>query len=155
MNKANRSLALLLLMVAMPSGDAETSGASSPIAHEAPDPNGPGDPWLDAVRAQRRAWEECRRAAREAMDIHRRHRNPWPDAQTEARHQEQERRHEAFMEFIARDREYFLGQLPWQAPVPPEPPHPEATPDLGNPAETALSHPHLPGWDNRWYFRGY
>ena len=95
------------------------------------------------MRAQRQAWEERRRASREATDARRRHHSP----RAEALYLEQQRRHDAFLERIERDREYFLGQGPWQTQAPPAAANPEASPVSPNSS--------LPGWDNRWYFRGY
>ena len=60
-------------------------------------------PWLDEVRAQRRAREERRRAAKEAMDARRRWIDPWGAAQQEAREQEVQRRRGAFLEQIERE----------------------------------------------------
>ncbi len=149
MSKAIRIFFLLLsfLFVTPPLGATENSGITMPSATENPNDGGTGDQWLDAVRAQRRTWEERRRASREAMEARRRQRNPRADAQSESRHLEQQRRHEAFLEQIERDRDLFRGQDPWQPQAPPAPPNPEDAPNPPNPA--------LPGWDNRWYFRGY
>lgn len=134
-------LSLSFALLTPPLGGAENSGAGPPPATDPPVATGTGDQWLDAVRAQRQAWEERRRAAREATDARRRLHSP----RAEALHQEQQRRHDAFLGQIERDREYFLGQGPWQTP--PAAANPEAAPASPNPS--------LPGWDNRWYFRGY
>ncbi|MEA3278676.1 MAG: hypothetical protein U9Q81_25935 [Pseudomonadota bacterium] len=121
------------------------------------------------MRAQRRAREERRRAAKEAMDARRRWIDPWGAAQQEAREQETLRRREAFMEKIDREREAFRSQRPWGGPYGPwndhspgvgpaaAPPSPEA-PEEGAPAPGDPSralYPPLPGWDNRWYYRGF
>ncbi|MBP6807981.1 MAG: hypothetical protein KA125_06770 [Chromatiaceae bacterium] len=145
MSKAIKFCFLLLSFVFFitPLGAAENSGARSPADIDPPVETGSGDQWLDAVRAQRRAWEERRQASREATDARRRYHSP----RAEALHLEQKRRRDTFLEQIERDREYFLGQGPWQTQAPPAPPNPEASPDSPNSP--------LPGWDNRWYFRGY
>ncbi len=127
-------------------------------------------PWLDEVRAQRRAREERRRAAKEAMDARRRWIDPWGAAQQEAREQEVQRRRGAFLEQIERDREAFRNQVPW-APAPQQSPwlnemltrEPELTAPgeaetagATGPAVPPPSTPYAPpGWDNLWYYRGY
>lgn len=129
-------------------------GSTTDVAPQAvPGPSSPegviSDRWLDAVRAQRQAWEERRRAAQEAMDARRRLNDPRTSA-----HEEHMRRREALMEHIERDREHFLNQGPWQIPPPPNP-GPPGSP--GNPpgSDPTLAYPPLPGWDNRWYYRGF
>jgi hypothetical protein len=124
----------------------------------------PVDQWLDEVRAQREAWETRRRAAKEALDARRRWIDPWGAAQKEAREKEHQRRREAFREQIERDRESLYGQAPWAA-QPPQwqeqspgaPPEPGTAPsDASPPAEgEPTPYPPLPGWDNRWYYRGF
>lgn len=116
------------------------------------------DRWLDAVRAQRQAWEERRRASQEALDARRRQ----LDTHQEARQQEHLRRRGALREQIERDREHFFNQGPWQAPPPvanPGPPGhpagPEAPPPGTPGGEAPLAFPPLPGWNNRWYYQGY
>jgi hypothetical protein len=120
----------------------------------------PLDHWLEEVRAQRRAWEERRRAQKEAMDARRRWIDPWGAAQQEAREQEVNRRREEFRDRIERSREAFLQQPPWGSPSAqgpdgsqPAPRDPEAPTEGGLPA--IEPYPPLPGWDNRWYYRGY
>jgi hypothetical protein len=159
-------------------------GAPSPLAAgepTAPQPNSappsmPAQPepmreWLEEVRAQRRAWEERRKAAKEAMDARRRWIDPWGAAQKEAREKENRRRREAFMEHIERERESFRGAAPpwggvpdhWtETPraetmtAPRDPPDDLKGPaDPLAPAEPEPRYPPLPGWDNRWYYRGY
>jgi hypothetical protein len=124
------------------------------------------DQWLDEVRAQRRAWENRRRAAKEALDARRRWIDPWGAAQHDAREQETQRRRDAFREKIERDREAFRNQAPWGAvygPMPDEsmgflpdditsPDADDATASRGAPSPSQFP---LPGWDNRWYYRGY
>jgi hypothetical protein len=125
--------------------------------------------WLDEVRAQRRAWEERRRAAKEAIDARRRWINPWGAAQKEAREKENQRRREAFMEHIEREREAFRSGAPWgSAPGPwEEAPQTDKVPHMPGPPESRgpegsdevptgpSPYPQPPGWDNRWYYRGY
>jgi hypothetical protein len=127
--------------------------------------------WLDEVRAQRRAWEERRQAAREAMDARRRWIDPWGAAKKEAREKETQRRREALREHIEREREAFRGNSrPWgmrpdplQEAPPSESGEPsrDTAPQQGDPdADVGISapdspYPPLPGWDNRWYYRGY
>jgi len=149
MSKAIRVffLSLSVLLVTRPLSSTETTGAGLPPATENPEEVGTGDQWLDAVRAQRRSWEDRRRASREAMEAHRRQLSSRAEVQSESRHLEQQRRHEAFLEQIERDRDLFRSQGPWQTQAPPALPD---TMEIPNP-----SHPHLTGWDNRWYFRGY
>lgn len=121
----------------------------------------PLEHWLEEVRAQRQAWEERRRAQREAMDARRRWVDPWGAAQQEAREQEVNRRREEFRDHIERGREAFLQQPPWGtagAPQHRDGPEsgrrdPEATTEASPPR--IEPYPPLPGWDNRWYYRGY
>lgn len=122
--------------------------------------------WLDEVRAQRQAREERHRSAKEAMDARRRWIDPWGAAQMEAREQEVQRRRDAFLEQIDREREAFRSQVPW-IPLSPWPdeitgPGPELprTSEAGTagPPDQPVAPPSpyaLPGWDNHWYYRGY
>lgn len=135
----------------------------------APDPvvpaqSEPVDRWLEEVRAQRQAWEERRRTNKEAIDARRRWIDPWGAAQKEARDEENRRRRQAFRDKIERERDAFRNQSPWLGPPPPwqGPPPPPGLglgPDggelTGEPSDLLAPHPPLPGWDNRWYFRGY
>lgn len=119
-----------------------------------------GDRWLDAVRAQRKAWEEGRRASREAMDEYHRQHSPRPHTEAQARQEDYRQRREAFFERIERERDWFRTQVPWQMPSPPEPPVPYEPAEMANPSappETLSppAFPALPGWDNRWYYQGY
>jgi hypothetical protein len=146
-------------------------GTAPPFAHggTAAGEPAPVNQWLDEVRAQRRAWEERRRAAKEALDARRRWLDPWGAAQKEAHEKDTQRRRDAFREQIERDRELFRNRSPWAAQSGPwqeVPPGGETlAPDPGGPAEGAIAppdedalgspYPPLPGWDNRWYYRGY
>ncbi len=120
--------------------------------------------WLDEVRAQRQIRQERRRVAKEARDARRRWIDPWGAARQELREQETQRRHDAFLEHIKRDREAFRNQVPWrfrQSPwqeetsgpptTSPQSPTEETTRASG---QTASPYP-LPGWNNRWYYRGF
>lgn len=127
--------------------------------------------WLEEVKEQRRAWEERRRATREALDARRRWIDPWGAAEKEAREKENQRRREEFLEHIQRERGAFRDGVPlWGGPADPwqESPRREATPeppgDSPAPSDGNVGgklpavqppYPPLPGWDNRWYFRGY
>ena len=126
--------------------------------------------WLDEVRAQRRVREERRRAAKEARDARRRLIDPWGAAQQEAREKQQQFRRDAFMEEIDRKREAFRSRAPWGTQPAPwqEVPRDSAPAEMADDAEssmgvpgpegqgpTAPPYPTLPGWNNRWYYRGY
>jgi hypothetical protein len=125
--------------------------------------------WLDEVRAQRQAWEERRRAAKEVINARRREIDPWGAAKQEAWEEENQRRREAFLQRIEREREVFRSQAPWgtaQTPWQDKPPdqdsRPEAMPQGHETVQDPTSkrdpyspYPMLPGWDNRWYYRGY
>jgi len=119
--------------------------------------------WLDEVRAQRRIRQKPCCAAQEA----RRRIDPWGAARQDIREREVQRRHDAFLEHIERDRETFRNQGPWrlrQGPwqeeiaglsaTPSPPPADTATGISGYAPPRALTYP-LPGWDNRWYYRGF
>ena len=123
--------------------------------------------WLDEVRAQRYAREERRRADKEAREARRRWIDPWGAAQQEVREQENQRRRNAFLDHIERDREAFRNQVPWRFE---QGPWPDAIPETAGeltgsaandppraPAPPALRTPTYPppGWDNRWYYRGF
>jgi hypothetical protein len=125
------------------------------------------DRWLAEVRAQRQARDERRQAAKEAWDARRRWIDPWAAAQQEAREKQAQRRHDALIEHIERDREAFRNWIPWgfhgnpwqgsTADLPAQMPQSTGT-DAAGVAENASPSPStypLPGWDNRWYFRGF
>jgi len=122
--------------------------------------------WLNEVRAQRWMQRERRCAVKEAIHARRRWTDPWGAARQEFREQETQRRHDTFLEHINRDRETFHNQVPWgfqPDPWQPLPFFPAAS--LQSPAdgiaqpsgEAAPQTPTypLPGWDNRWYYRGF
>jgi len=123
--------------------------------------------WLDEVRAQRQIRQERHRVAKETRDVHRRWIDPWGAARQEIREQETQRRHDAFLEHIERDREAFRNQGPWrflQDPwqeetsgppgTPPRSPA-EDTPGISGQTAPSTSFYPLPGWDNRWYYQGF
>jgi hypothetical protein len=148
---------------------ADDAAARRPTAEQvAPQTGGYADPvdqWLEEVRAQRRAWEERRRATKEAINARRRLTDPWGAAHQEAHEKENQRRRDAMMDQIERDRETFREQGPWQATGPKDlgPPPPAAPPiSAGAPPEPGgtdgpVEPPAYPpsGWNNRWYYRGY
>ena len=158
---ASRSLNALEDTAGRPAEEARSPTATnetpSPAPKEGPRPAASisGDPWLDAVRAQRRAWEERRQANRDFLDGYRPS-GPRVSGYGDSHHEEYQRRREALRERIARDRELFFNQVPWQTVPTPEPPKGEG--ETNNPAAPPLPpppYPPLPGWDNRWYYRGY
>jgi hypothetical protein len=149
---------LIVVSVSAQEPPAPPAGASPPE---------PISEWLAEVRAQRQASEDRRRAQKEAMDAHRRWIDPWGAAQKEARDQATQRRHEAFMEHIERDRQAFRNLAPWRFEPDPwqedtsrstaEPPPSRGTDAAGIAGKTppSASPYSLPGWDNLWYYRGF
>jgi hypothetical protein len=138
----------------------------------------PDLPWLEEVRAQRRAAEERRESAREAFEARRRQSDPWGAAQLEAREQEQKRRREARLKRIEEERGRFRALGPTEPPrwglgshqAPPLPAYPPfpgpplgAAPESGPVDEPGVLAPLAPpsgsyspqDWDNLWYYRGY
>ena len=175
-NQSLASVTAVLLLGAMaagsvaatPADDTAAAGGSAAEQH-IPQPGlyaDPVDQWLEEVKAQRRAREQRRRAAKEAINARRRLTDPWGAAHQEAHEKESQRRHDAMMEQIERDREAFREQGPWQGPGamdlrPPPPPVPPPSsagtqPDGGS-SQGSPGTPAYPpsGWDNRWYYRGY
>lgn len=151
-------------------GDPATSPVDAPPAMTLPSEPEQMMQLLDEVRAQRQAWEQRRRVAKEAMDARRRWIDPWGAAQQETRDKETQLRRDTFREQVEREREAFLGRAPWGAPRPPW----QDAPPGGTPAQQGIAaptqdgravagddmsptppYPHPPGWDNRWYYRGY
>lgn len=148
----------------------DDAAARRPAAEQvAPQTGGYADPvdqWLEEVKAQRRAWEERRRATKEAINARRRLTDPWGAAHQEAHEKENQRRRDAMMDQIERDRETLREQGPWTATGPKDlgPPPPPAAPPIsaGAPPEPGgtdgpVEPPAYPpsGWNNRWYYRGY
>jgi len=155
------------LLAAAPLGAQEPGPPPMPPAGAIPPAPEPVYQWLDEVRAQRQAREERRRAAKEAMDERRRHINPRGAAKQEAWEQETQRRRDVFMEKIERDRRAFRDRAPWGPTHNPwqdkgldtrAEPRSSSNPNSAQGTGQALtpSSPYpLPGWDNRWYYRGY
>lgn len=129
----------------------------------------PMNQWLDEVRAQRQTREERRRIAKETIDARRRWIDPWGAAQQEAREKENQRRREAFRNQIDQDRDAFRNHVPWYSPQAPwtepppsndlprqpAPPGPDNRDTTTGTPDPLFPYPPLPGWDNRWYYRGY
>lgn len=186
---ASLTCALLLASAAAaPQGAAPAGAAQAPAAPaaategSAEDPTPPmqphrqGEPaphdvvprWLEAVRAQRRALQERRRAQHQAR---RRALDPMGTARQEALEQELQRRRREMRDMIAQDRWLFLNFGPWLAPMPSPPvgnaPAGGPTDPPGEPPAdpTGQTQEHtepvprqmdeLPEWDNGWYFRGW
>jgi len=159
------------LASAAPADDADADPTPPPAQSSAPAIEQPSaqaegyvDPieqWLGEVKAQRRAWEERRRATREAINARRRLSDPWGAAHLESHEKESQRRRDAMMEQIERDRETFREEGPWQLPSPmderPPPPPAAAVPPGAGDSQSPAAAPSYPpsGWDNRWYYRGY
>jgi len=78
-------------------------------------------PWLDEVRAPRRAGEERRKAAREAFEARHRATDPWGAAQHGAWEDEADRRREARRQQMEEEREHFRSLGPVAHPLPPWP----------------------------------
>ena len=163
--------AALCLTAHLAADDAPPAPSQAPPPPLAPYPEATGGeahppPWLDEVRAQRRAWEERRQVAREQFDARRRATDPWGAAQKEAWNEEVERRREARRQRMEDERERFRDMGP---PAPPNPwPDPPAggDPALSGPGGHPGQAPYPPGappsapfapqdWDNPWYYRGY
>lgn len=177
-------LAVLLPMVSIAALAQEspsvTAGSDTPSA-VTPGSTHPENRWLEEVRAQRRAWEERRQAARDTFEARRRLNDPRGAAHQEAWEEDVRRRRETRMQRMEQDREFFRGlrqpPLPWyqsQGPasgptrqVPewrPDRPSDSPSPGTGDPSTGTDFYP--PGapqagpfspehWDNLWYYRGY
>lgn len=139
-----------------PATSPATSPADAPVPHE-------GAPrWLEAVREQRRALQERRRAQHQAR---RRAIDPVRTARQEAMEQDFLRRRQEMRDLMAEERRMFLNLGPWLTPWPPPPggapptrdaPSPEPEAAAGAPpSESPRSAYELPEWDNGWYFRGW
>jgi hypothetical protein len=142
----------------------ETAASARPsaaIPDDAPLPHDGAPRWLEAVRAQRRALQESRRAQHQAR---RRAIDPVGTARQEAMEQEFQRRRQELRDLMAHERRLFLNLGPWLTPWPPPgsaPPTP-GTPSPETPAapgDATSASPRsayeLPDWDNGWYFRGW
>lgn len=153
------------------SGD-ETAGPSAqglPAEAAMTEPPAPPDGaprWLDAVRAQRQALQDLRRAEHHAR---RRAFDPVGAARHEAMEEEFFRRRQEMRDQMAEDRWWFLNFGPWMAPLPSPPgalssPRQATPPDSGMEhhqaseavrAQAPPQHPDPPEWDNGWYFHGW
>jgi hypothetical protein len=138
---------------------------AAPVTAE-PDPEvDPGPPsfskWLEAVRAQRQGLRQRRPRDQEPdRPALRGPVQPWKrkaDRQADWMRQRQSRR--ALMDM---ERELFRNYGPWLEPLSPTPP--TDGPRVGVPTDDrpdssdAAVQPdrrHPPGWDNRWYYRGW
>lgn len=121
-------LALALLFASAPGAaepDPSPPGAAAPESPggeprpdaqpAAPPPEGAPDPstrWLNEVRAQRQAWEERRKANRDAFEARRRVVDPRGSAHHEAWEEEVERRREARRQHREQERELFRSLGP-------------------------------------------
>ncbi len=180
-----RAVALAALLLAVASaGQADSTTAAPPGTSDAERPNpDPANPapgadehpsapqddlapddmvprWLEAVRAQRRALQERRRAQHQAR---RRALDPMGSARQQAMEEEFRRRRREMRDMIAQDRWLFLNFGPWLSPLPTPPglsaptgaAPSQAAPDDGDDAEQTAPIGEPPEWDNRWYFRGW
>lgn len=108
-------------------------------------------PWIDAVRAQRQAWEARRNAAREDFETRRRINLPHSAARQETWEQDLRLRRATRRGRIEHNRERLRNLTPGQPPMNApghSAPSGETTADSGPPFAP-------PGWDNHWYFRGF
>lgn len=158
-------LGLAALLVGLLSIPAVLAAEENPSGRTQPANPAIGDrlqtPWLDEVRAQRQAWESRRDTTRSDYDARRRANNPRAAVQQEAWEEDVRRRHAARIERMDQDLERFLslgpGQppppWPWVGGIPARPESGSAAIAPGAPGDEAIFAP--PGWDNRWYFRGF
>lgn len=112
----------------------------------------PASPWLDDVRAQRRAWEARRKAARDELKARRRAKNPRASARQEAWEEDLRQRRSQRQERIDQERELFRSLGPAPPPTVPAPSKQEGEAPFP-PAGDPMLKP--PGWNNLWYFRGF
>ncbi len=117
--------------------------------------------WLEAVRAQRQALQEDRRAQHQAR---RRALDPMGTARQEALEQAFQRRRQEMRAMIDQERRLFLNFGPWLNPLPSSPgiSPPSLPPAQGAPAQSERPENtppapayELPEWDNGWYFQGW
>jgi hypothetical protein len=175
------SLMLILLNAAAPASDSPPTATSqqsapaadpgNPLATAAPARAAPQDTasphdgtprWLDAVREQRRALQERRRAQHQAR---RRAIDPVGTALHEAQEQEFLRRRREMRDMLAENRRLFLNLGPWLTPWPAPPgsmptaPTPAPHDAQAAPGQVQTDLPpqpyELPNWDNGWYFHGW
>jgi hypothetical protein len=142
-------------------GQGTQDAVPGPASQDTPMPHDGAPRWLDAVRAQRRALQERRRAQHQAR---RRAIDPVGTARQEALEQEFLRRRREMRDLIAQERWLFLNFGPWLTPLP-SPPAGTSQPPADGPAEPQAKSARpetkptpaskLPDWDNGWYFRGW
>ncbi|NBC13414.1 MAG: hypothetical protein GVY09_08730 [Gammaproteobacteria bacterium] len=145
---------------APPATAARAGSDSQPAPQGSPAPDDMVPRWLEAVRAQRRALQERRRAQHQAR---RRALDPVGTARQEAMEEKFQRRRQERRDMIAQERWLFLNFGPWLSPLstppgvaPPAGPAPfEPPPDFVDDAERVPSADDPPEWDNGWYFRGW
>jgi hypothetical protein len=143
----------------------EAPRSSAPLAvaqEDGPLPHDGAPRWLEAVREQRRALQERRRAQHQAR---RRALDPVGTARHEAMEQQFLRRRQEMRDLMAEERRLFLNLGPWLTPWPPPPggvPPTPGTPSPEHAAATGDTTGEAPGpgqeppeWDNGWYFRGW
>ncbi len=164
---------------APPAAERDSGTEPTAAATEAPKPEAPGaaldaaprkgadasdgaPPWLDAVRAQRQALQDLRRAEHQAR---RRALDPVGAARQEALEEKFFRRRQEIRDQMAEDRWLFLNFGPWMAPLPSPPgalpsgprataPNPRSEPPrAADPAPGPEREP--PEWNNGWYFHGW
>lgn len=162
-------------VVAAPAVSAQTpdpaTNADQAAATEPPPQAAPAEPqalpegtprWLDAVRAQRRAQQDRRRAEHSAR---RRALDPLGAARQEARKQEFLRRRREVQDQMAENRRWFRNFGPWMAPLPSPPgtlqavpgastADTEAPPESASPSTPSTGQPPSE-WNNGWYFNGW
>jgi hypothetical protein len=158
---AHVAVGLLVCGLAVPTAVADPA---DPATTAPPTESRPAiSPWLEEVRAQRRAWEARRRDSQEAAQA----RRQWSDpraaaaAQQEAWDEMVQRRRDDWLEEIDRDRRYFRQQGPWQWGAGDR--SSAAASDLRwqqveqLPATDRSSPSTFPpsGWNNGWYYNGY
>jgi hypothetical protein len=136
------SLLTFALLWANPcAGNNATDPAADP-SHQA----GSETRWLDAVKAQREAWEQRRQSLKEAADMRRKHLDPWGAAQIEAQERSAEMRREQARQHIEQQRKSAEAQLDANR---------QATENYLQQRQQML-HSYPPyGWNNPWYYRGY
>lgn len=122
----------MLISTAAAAADQESAAPEAPAGAAIP-ASPRATPWLDEVRAQRRAWEQRRKAAHDAFETRHRANDPWGAAQHDAWEDEIERRREARRQQMEQDREHFRSLTPAPPPAP--------WPELSSPQQSFLGQP--------------